>query len=112
MVHLSSPQKCSLLDADRRGFLPNGGVREAPPPIFTVFEKIRAGLLSACRRDLGFCTKASAEYICRPCASPLALKIGFLNHLEKLHRLPINVGDVSDTSGLTRNHRTQDLLAP
>ena len=34
--------------------VPHGGVREAPPPIFTVFGKIRTGLLSVCRWDLGF----------------------------------------------------------
>jgi hypothetical protein len=45
--------------------VPHGGVREAPPPIFTVFGKIPAVLLSVCRRDLGFCTKASAARICR-----------------------------------------------
>ena len=54
--------------------VPHGGVREAPPPIFTVFGKIRTGLLSVCRRDLGFCTKASAVNTCRSSASPLDLQ--------------------------------------
>jgi hypothetical protein len=54
--------------------VPHGGVREAPPPIFTVFGKIPGGLFSVCRRDLEFCTKASAVNTCRPSASPLALQ--------------------------------------
>ena len=54
--------------------VPHGGVREAPPPIFTVFGKIRTGLFSVCRRDLGFCTKASAVNTCRSSASPLDLQ--------------------------------------
>ena len=79
--------------------------------MITVFGKIPADLVSACRQDSRSYTKLSAAHTWGLSVSPRPLEIVFLDQFKKLERVTIDVTHKADARRFTANDRAQDLLA-